>query len=91
MLAGIGMFVQNLGRLPAEYRKLIEEYTSAMKAHFGERVVSLCVFGSVARGQATPESDIDVLSVVDGMPEDMGLRIRETTSIHLSLREGGGL
>ena len=79
---------QNLERLPVEYRELIEEYCSTIGDHFKDRLVSLCVFGSVARGEATPESDIDVLVVAEGLPQDIGSRIRETVDLHLRLGEG---
>lgn len=84
------MQVRNLERLPIEYRELIGEYYSALKDHFRDRLVSMCVFGSVAKGEATPESDVDVLLVVDGLPEDMGFRIRQTLPLRLRLGEGKG-
>ncbi len=34
-----------------EYDKLIEEYCSAIKNHFRDRLISICLFGSVARGK----------------------------------------
>ena len=74
--------------LQAEYRDLAAEYTRMVKAYFGDRLVSICLFGSVARGEASPESDIDVLTIVERLPKDYGLRIRETNRIHASLRKG---
>jgi predicted nucleotidyltransferase len=58
-----------------------------VKEHFGARLRSICVFGSVAKGIATHESDVDVLVVADDMPSCAGLRTEETISIHESLRE----
>ncbi|MCZ7359857.1 MAG: nucleotidyltransferase domain-containing protein [Candidatus Methanoperedens sp.] len=46
-----------------EYVSLIEEYCSAIKNHFSDRLISICLFGSVARGEAKPDSDIDFLIV----------------------------
>ena len=77
----------DIGRVPREYRELIEEYCSAIKKHFGERLVSICVFGSVARGEATAESDIDILVVAEGLPFDVGFRTRETNYIHENLKK----
>lgn len=70
-----------------EYVKLIEEYCSAIKNHFQERLISICVFGSVARGEAKPDSDIDVLVVAKSLPMDIGMRIKETNYIHEHLKK----
>jgi len=73
--------------LQLEYRHLAAEYVELVKAHFGDRLVSLCFFGSVARGEASPESDMDALVIADGLPRDFGSRIRDTNSIHESLKK----
>jgi len=74
-------------RIQHEYKELAEEYARHVKVHFNSRLRSICFFGSVARGQATPESDLDALIVADGLPRDIGLRFRETNPIHNSLRQ----
>lgn len=73
--------------LQVEYRDLAAEYAELVKAHFGDRLVSLCFFGSVVRGEASPDSDIDALIVADGLPRDYGSRIRDTNRIHESLKK----
>jgi predicted nucleotidyltransferase len=73
--------------LQPEYRDLAAEYAELVKAHFGDRLVSLCFFGSVVRGEASPESDLDALVIVDGLPRDLGSRIRDTNGIHSSLKK----
>lgn len=70
-----------------EYVRLIEEYCTAIKNHFSNRLISLFLFGSVARGEAKPESDIDIMVVADALPEDIGMRIKETNYIHESLKK----
>ncbi len=72
--------------LQEEYRGVADEYARLVKQFFGDRLVSLCFFGSVPRGNATPESDLDALIVVEGLPRDVGLRVRETAPIHHALR-----
>lgn len=72
--------------LQREYEELAKEYVRLAKMHFGSRLWSICFFGSVARGEATPESDLDALIVADGLPRDIGLRFRETNPMHNSLR-----
>ena len=73
--------------LQPEYRDLTAEYAELVKAHFGHRLVSLCFFGSVVRGEASPESDIDALIVADGLPTGFGSRIRDTNKIHEFLKK----
>jgi predicted nucleotidyltransferase len=75
-------------KLQAEYRRLAEEYAQLVRGFFGNRLTSICFFGSIVRGNTTLESDIDVLVVAESMPRDLGLRVRETTPIHEELRRG---
>lgn len=70
-----------------EYIKLIEEYCSGIKNHFGSRLISICLFGSVARGEAKPDSDIDILIVAESLSKDIGIRIKETNHIHEDLKK----
>jgi predicted nucleotidyltransferase len=73
--------------LQAEYRDIAAEYAQRVKEHFGDRLVSICFFGSVARGEASPDSDVDVLAIAERLPKDYGLRVRDTNRIHESLRK----
>jgi len=54
--------------------KAIKEFCQLLKQHLGDKLLATRLFGSVARGTATPESDIDILVVVEN--EDR--RTRET-------------
>lgn len=54
-----------------EYIEMIRAYADVLKKDFG--VCSLRLFGSVARNEQTPESDVDVCVV---MKPNMFLRIR---------------
>lgn len=42
----------------------LDAFTRRVRAELGDRLIELRVFGSKARGDATSESDIDVLVVV---------------------------
>lgn len=46
----------------------LRRYVAALERRYGENLVSVVLFGSRARGDAKPESDIDVLIVVRGLP-----------------------
>lgn len=64
------------GALNAALRELAVDYTEALKEQWGESLVSVVLFGSTARGEATPHSDVDLLVVADGLPvgTEAGLR-----------------
>jgi hypothetical protein len=51
------------------------------RKRYGNRLVSLAVFGSWARGRATPESDIDVLLVADDLPGSRRKRVAEFSRV----------
>lgn len=44
---------------------------------YGDRLVSLAVFGSVGRGTPRPDSDIDLLIVAENLPRGRISRVRE--------------
>lgn len=46
----------------------LRRYVAALERRYGADLVSVVLFGSRARGDAKPESDIDVLIVVRGLP-----------------------
>ena len=57
--------------------QLLEQHGPEFSAEYG--VASLSLFGSVARGEATPGSDVDVLVDFPGPPsfdQYMGLKFR---------------
>ncbi len=48
---------------------LLDELKEKALSLYGERLVSLVVFGSVAKGLATPESDLDLLIILEDKPK----------------------
>jgi len=48
--------------------ELAHTYTEVLARAFGERLVSVVVYGSVARGDSTPTSDVDILIVARDLP-----------------------
>ena len=45
---------------------LLQELRAALEALYGDRLVHLILYGSQARGEATADSDIDVMVVLSG-------------------------
>ena len=52
----------------APARSILEELKSLLLPVFGERLQQVVLYGSVARGQETADSDVDVLLVLKDMP-----------------------
>lgn len=68
--------------------KAIDEFVKRASDAYGDRIKSITLFGSVARGTARTDSDIDLLVVVDR--EDFRLR-RELIGIAFDILLETGL
>lgn len=49
--------------------EILDQVVDALRSALGERLVSVVLFGSRARGDATPESDWDLLVIARELPE----------------------
>jgi hypothetical protein len=58
------------------FRSALDTATAAWAALLGPRLVSMVLFGSVARGRAGADSDIDLLIVAEGFPRNLADRRR---------------
>lgn len=52
--------------MSARLRSILAELRTRFEALYGDRLVKLILYGSQARGDAAPDSDIDVLVVLRG-------------------------
>jgi predicted nucleotidyltransferase len=52
--------------VPDELRETLHWATASLRKIYGTRLRRLILFGSQARGEATPESDVDLLVVLEG-------------------------
>ena len=48
-----------------DIQPIIQEFTEQAKAHYGDRLAKIILFGSYARGEAHEESDVDLLVVLN--------------------------
>ena len=69
-----------MSHVPA-FETLLPAVTEACRATYGDRLVSLVVFGSVARGTPKADSDIDLLVVADRLPRGRTRRMREFDAV----------
>jgi len=51
------------------FEVLVRDLAAELKKHYGARLVSAVVFGSVGRGSPRPDSDVDVLVVAEPLPD----------------------
>lgn len=65
--------------------ELEKELLRESKKFYGDRLISLVIFGSVARGTYRNDSDLDVLLVIDGLPKGRIRRIAEFMEIEKKL------
>lgn len=62
---------------PSAFGSFLDELCQRATAFYGERLVSLAVFGSHATGRARPRSDLDLLIVLEGAAPRRRLRLDE--------------
>jgi predicted nucleotidyltransferase len=61
-------------------KTILTELRSRLEALYGDRLVKLVLYGSQARGDAEPDSDIDVLAVLKG-PVQVGTEIERGSTV----------
>jgi predicted nucleotidyltransferase len=71
--------------LKEEFDKLLSEVARTVQLYYKKRLVTLAVFGSVARGTQRPDSDVDLLLVCDPLPAGRMRRIAEFSKVEAQL------
>ena len=67
-------------------RELAKNFVLEAQRLLQRRLVSACLFGSVARGNGDLSSDIDILLVVEDLPEGLISRNRTLKSVQESIK-----
>ena len=71
---------QSQHQIPERIRPVLIQLREQLQSLYGQRLKKVILFGSQVRGDARPDSDVDVLVVLDG-PVDIGDEIRRTSRI----------
>ena len=58
--------IEKLSTVNLQIKNIVQELREALEALYGARLKRLVLYGSHARGEATDNSDIDVMVVLDG-------------------------
>lgn len=69
----------------------LEQIVAAVREEYGDRLLSVVLFGSQARGGADTFSDIDLLIIVTGLPSNWRERKKHLRSIKSRLAINGRL
>ena len=72
----------------SEYEPLLNAFVNMVKQALRDRVLSVVLYGSVARGTARPESDVDVLLILQETPAEYWKRLQPLLPILRQLRKG---
>jgi predicted nucleotidyltransferase len=70
---------------PEIFDELLDALTAACRSVYGSRLVALAVFGSVGRGTALPDSDVDLLIVATDLSERRIGRVEEFAAVEALL------
>lgn len=84
------MFMERLVPLtPRKVQRLLKALRASLEELYGDNLVGIRLFGSYARRQATPDSDVDVLLVLREIG-DYGTEVRRVSDLlsRLSLEYG---
>ncbi len=58
-------------KIPEDIAPILDELKTRLREFYGEKLAKLVLFGSRARGDNDPDSDIDVLVVLKGSDSDL--------------------
>jgi len=72
--------------LRGDFAHICDALAAACAQVYGDRLVSVAIFGSVARGAMRPDSDIDVLLVVENLPDGRLPRMAEFSAVEERLK-----
>ncbi|MFN2225621.1 MAG: nucleotidyltransferase domain-containing protein [Anaerolineae bacterium] len=66
-----------LDQLGERERRMALDFVERLRRRFDGELVSAILFGSRARGEASPESDMDILVILREAPQDVRRDVRD--------------
>lgn len=72
----------------SEYEALLKTFVNLVQQVLGDQVVSVVLYGSVARGTAMPNSDVDLLLILQEAPAGYWKRLQPLLPLLRRLRKG---
>jgi len=69
------------------YKQILNKFKQKLLTRFKDEIISMVLFGSVARGTAGKESDIDVLIIMKDVPDSYYERLKPIVDIELEMRK----
>jgi predicted nucleotidyltransferase len=70
-----------------DHKQIINKFKQKLLVRFRDELISLVLFGSVARGTARKESDMDVLIILKDAPDSYYERLKPVVEIELEMRK----
>ena len=52
-------------------KKILQEIAELLRNVYGERLRAVILYGSVARGTQTKDSDVDIMVLIEGTDEEL--------------------
>jgi len=71
--------------VPKHVRTLLDRLVNELKKAFGDKLVSVVLYGSMARGEWRKDSDIDLLIIIEDLPKSRFLRNKIFAEIEAKL------
>ena len=89
-------FTGEVRKIPEPYLSLLRKLVESLLRRFGEDLISVILYGSVARGEAKPDSDVDLIIVIKDLPkgrfrrQDLFMEVEEDLKQSLDELESRG-
>ena len=72
----------------AAYEAILVDLVEACRRHYGDRLASVAVYGSVGRGAPRFDSDVDLLIVAEGLPARRFPRVEDFRAVEEAVAPG---